>query len=34
VNDICTVKYPGPGQPLLFCVNGGSCKKIVNFGEP
>ncbi|GAX14340.1 Notch 1 [Fistulifera solaris] len=34
VNDVCTVKYPGPGQPLLFCVNGGSCKKLVNLGEP
>ena len=34
VNDVCTVQYPGPGQPLLFCVNGGSCKKFVKLGEP
>lgn len=34
VNDVCTVEYPGPGQPLLFCVNGGSCKKFVDVGQP
>lgn len=34
VNDVCTVQYPGPGQPLLFCVNGGSCKSFVAVGQP
>jgi len=33
VNDICTTKTPGPGQPLLFCVNGGRCQQYVNPGE-
>jgi hypothetical protein len=34
INDVCTVTRPGPGQPLLFCVNGGTCKSYVALGHP
>jgi hypothetical protein len=32
--EICTEKGRAPGHALSFCVNGGSCLKIVSQGEP
>jgi len=33
VEDICTTTKPRPGQPLLYCVNGGRCRDYVAIGE-
>lgn len=34
VNDLCSTDFPRPGQPLLFCVNGGQCLAYVASGQP
>ena len=34
VDDICLINDPVPGQPLLFCVNGGTCIDYVPAGKP
>jgi len=31
--DICTVTRPGPGKPLSFCVNNGTCKRQITSDE-